>query len=79
MKVVVTSGTGRGFEAMLDKDSGVIEYKNGEISHIVHEKMMGKIVTIMKDAPKEEPEQEEHKPVSEEQSAPVKKAKSKSK
>lgn len=53
MKVIITNATGSGpVEAMLDKDSGIIEYKTGEISHVLHEKSYNKIIFVVKDAPK---------------------------
>jgi hypothetical protein len=54
MKVLVISPTGSSkLEALLDKDSGIIEYKTGEVSHIAFEKNMGKAVFVVKDEPKE--------------------------
>lgn len=56
MKITVTSATGISCEALLDKDSGVIEFKDGEISHVLFEKQFNKKIMVLKDAPKEEPE-----------------------
>lgn len=73
MKVIITSVTGANKqEALLDKDSGIIEYKNGEISHVLYEKQFNKSIFVVKDAPKEEPKKVE---ASEEQSKPVGKKK----
>jgi hypothetical protein len=73
MKVIVTNVTGSSVrEALLDKDSGVLEFKDGEISHVLYEKQMNKSIHVVKDAPKVEPRPEEPAPASEEQSKPVK-------
>lgn len=53
MKVIVTSQTGRESHALIDKDSGVIEYKDGEISHIFFEKTMGMSIRVLKDVKEE--------------------------
>lgn len=74
MKVIITNATGsQKHEALLDKDSGVIEYKDGDISHVLFEKQMNKTIQVMKDAPKIEPKPE----ASEEQSKPLVKKKTK--
>jgi hypothetical protein len=60
MKVIVTSVTGSSVrEALLDKDSGVLEFKDGEISHVLYEKQLNKSIHVVKDAPKESPASEE--------------------
>lgn len=73
MKVIVSTMSGIKKEALLDKDSGVIEYPGGEITHILYEKQLGKIISIQKDAPRAPKEE----PSSEEQSKPSKKVKTK--
>lgn len=55
MKIIVTNATrSQKLEALLDKDSGVIEFKDGEISHVLHEKSMNKTIFVVKEAKKEE-------------------------
>jgi hypothetical protein len=78
MKIIVTNATGsQKQEALLDKDSGVIEFNDGEISHVLHEKNMSKTIFVVKDAKKEiiEPVKAPSLP----QSAPVIKSKTKRK
>jgi hypothetical protein len=58
MKVIVYSVTGNAFEAELCKESGVIEYANGEISHVVYEKSMHKRIEAIKEIKKEDPKEE---------------------
>jgi hypothetical protein len=56
MKVTITNVTGsQKEEALLDKDSGVIEFKSGEISHVFYEKQLNKSIFVVKEAKKEEP------------------------
>lgn len=54
MKVIVTTATGREEEALLDKDSGVLEFKDGEISHILFEKQFNKKIMVYVEPKKEE-------------------------
>jgi hypothetical protein len=59
MKVIVTNVTGsQKEEALLDKDSGVLEFKSGEISHVFYEKTMNKSIYVVKEAKREEVKQE---------------------
>jgi hypothetical protein len=81
MKVTITSSTGSSVgEALLDKDSGVLEYTKGElkgeISHIHYEKSMGRVIRVVVEAkaPKEVHVHEEVKI-----EVPVKKTKVKTK
>ena len=47
MKIFIQNVTGsQKVEAMLDKDSGVIEYASGEISHVLFEKQAGKTIHV---------------------------------
>jgi hypothetical protein len=50
VKVIVINATGsQKLEALLDKTSGVIEFKDGEISHVLHEKNMNKTILACKE------------------------------
>lgn len=79
MKVIIKTPTGIGREALIDKDSGVLEYQDGEISHVLFEKQMQRTIHVLKDAPKKEEvkEQAKEEAPSAEQGKPVKKAKTK--
>lgn len=79
MKVKITSATGSScIEALLDKDSGVIEFASGEISHILYEKSYGKKIEVVKDAKKEAPKEEvKATPAEQSEARPVKKSKAK--
>lgn len=70
MKVLIVNPTGsQKLEALLDKDSGVIEFANGEISHVLHEKNMYKTIFVVKDEPKPKPVEKAETLI--EQSAPI--------
>lgn len=76
MKVTITNATGsQKQEALLDKDSGVIEYPNGEISHVLYEKQFNKSIFVVKEQKAEKLPEVEAKeaPVSVEQSKKRKK------
>lgn len=82
MKVIVTNVTGsQKQEGLLDKDSGVIEYTTGEITHVLYEKQMNKTIFVVKEAKREEvkPQAEEVKAPSTEQSEPRQEKKTKKK
>lgn len=80
MKVLITSATGSScLEALLDKDSGIVEFANGEISHVLYEKNFGKKIVIVKDAKKEPVKTEENTstPTGQSKARPEKKTKTK--
>lgn len=90
MKVYIQNATGsQKAEAMLDKDSGVIEFKNGEISHVLFEKQSGKTIfayeegvhckLVKKEEPKVEAKEEVKEEASPEQSKEGNKKKTKTK
>lgn len=57
MKVIVTSATGAiKEEALLNKESGVLEFESGEISHILYEKNLNKTIFAVKEEKKKEVE-----------------------
>lgn len=77
MKIIITNVTGsQKEEALLDKDSGVIEFKDGRISHVSHELSKNKEIFVMKEVKKEEVK-EVVKASSEVQSAAIEKPKTK--
>lgn len=79
MKVTVKNVTGsQNEEALLDKDSGVLEFKDGRISHVLFELNFSKQIHVVKEVKKEEVK-EEIKTPSEVQSAVSKKAETKRK
>jgi hypothetical protein len=49
MKIIITSATGIKQEVLLHKESGIIEFPNGELSHVLFEKQFGKSITILKE------------------------------
>lgn len=77
MKVHVTSPTNISREGLLDKDSGVIEFPCGEITHVLFEKQMQKTITVVKEAKKETPKEVVAPEASPEQSKEGKKKKTK--
>lgn len=59
MKITVTNSTGSACEeALLDKDSGVIEYKDGRISHVLFELGFNKTIKVFNEPKKVEPKEE---------------------
>lgn len=69
MKVIITNATGSQHEeALLDKDSGVIEFKSGEISHVLFEKQFNKRIFVVNEKVEAKDEKIEASP---EQSEPV--------
>lgn len=79
MKVHVTSPTGISREGLIDKDSGVIEFADGEITHVLFEKQMQRTIFVVKEAKKEAPKAEPTPEASPEQSKEGKKPKTKQK
>lgn len=73
MKVTVKNVTGsQNEEALLDKDSGVLEFKDGRISHVLFELNFQKQIFVMKDAKKEEVKEEAKAPSEVQSEATVK-------
>ncbi len=80
MKVIIANATGSQVEeALIDKDSGVIEFKSGDISHVLYEKQLGKTIKVYVEPRKEEIKEEvkEASAASPEQSKEGKKKKTK--
>lgn len=79
MEVTVTNTTGsQNEEALLDKDSGVLEFKDGRISHVLFELNFNKQIYVVKEVKKEEVKEVVETP-SEVQSTVSKKAETKRK
>jgi hypothetical protein len=72
MQITITATSGRDYQAKLH-ENGVIELPNGELSHIVYEKSMGKTITITSEKAEPAPV------ITAGRSEPVTKSKSKSK
>jgi hypothetical protein len=78
INIIVSNVTRSSVRPAVLKESGIIEYLDGEISHIIHEKQMNKDICIHKEPEKTEAKPAEEKPApSPEQSGKGVKKKSK--